>query len=81
MATSYQQTIRAYPSGGGSYIVAHENLGVLPGLVAGAALLVGYILTAAVSIAAGVDALVSAYPWLAPDYTWPSPPARLCCSP
>ncbi len=66
VATSYQQTIRAYPSGGGSYIVAHENLGVIPGLVAGAALMVGYILTVAVSIAAGVDALVSAFPVLEP---------------
>ena len=64
VATSYQQTIRAYPSGGGSYIVAHENLGVIPGLVAGAALLIGYVLTVAVSIAAGVDALVSAFPLL-----------------
>ena len=64
VATSYQQTIRAYPSGGGSYIVAHENLGPIPGLVAGAALLVGYVLTVAVSIAAGVDALVSAFPGL-----------------
>ncbi|MCL4465791.1 MAG: APC family permease [Chloroflexi bacterium] len=64
VATSYQQTIRAYPSGGGSYIVAHENLGVMPGLAAGGALLVGYVLTAAVSIAAGVDALISAFPEL-----------------
>ena len=64
VAVSYQQTIRAYPSGGGSYIVAHENLGVLPGLGAAAALLVGYVLTAAVSITAGVDALISAFPHL-----------------
>ncbi len=59
---SYQQTIRAYPTGGGSYIVASENLGETPGLIAGAALLVDYILTVAVSVAAGIAALVSAYP-------------------
>lgn len=66
VATSYQQTIPAYPSGGGSYIVAHENLGIVPGLVAGAALMVGYVLTVAVSIAAGADALISAFPTLEP---------------
>ncbi|MHB1133936.1 MAG: APC family permease [Chloroflexota bacterium] len=65
VATSYQQTIRAYPSGGGSYIVAHENLGAMPGLAAGGALLIGYVLTAAVSIAAGVDAVVAAFPQFA----------------
>ena len=64
VATSYRQTIRAYPSGGGSYIVAHENLGVLPGLIAAAALLIDYVLTVAVSVAAGVDALKSALPAL-----------------
>src|SRR5437763_15977712 len=57
---SYRQTIYAYPNGGGSYIVAHENLGQLPGLVAAAALSVGYILTVSVSIASAVDQLVSA---------------------
>ena len=66
VATSYRQTIRAYPSGGGSYIVAHENLGVLPGLTAAAALLIDYVLTVAVSVAAGVDALKSAFPALRP---------------
>jgi amino acid transporter len=66
VATSYRQTIFAYPSGGGSYIVAHENLGPLPGLAAAAALAVGYILTVSVSIAAGVDALISAVQPLAP---------------
>ncbi len=66
VATSYQQTIPAYPSGGGSYIVAHENLGIIPGLTAGAALMVGYVLTVAVSIAAGADALISAFPSLQP---------------
>ena len=47
---SYRQTVRAYPGGGGSYIVAHENLGVLPGLVAAAALLTDYVLTVSVSV-------------------------------
>ncbi len=61
---SYQQTIRAYPSGGGSYIVASDNLGRGPGLVAAAALLTDYVLTVAVSIAAGVAALTSIFPSL-----------------
>ena len=64
VAISYRQTIYAYPSGGGAYIVAKENLGVGPGLVAGAALLVDYVLTVAVSIAAGVAAITSAFPSL-----------------
>ena len=63
---SYRQTIFAYPSGGGSYIVASENLGRLPGLVAASALLIDYVLTVAVSVASGVAALVSAAPMLAP---------------
>src|SRR5438874_9909398 len=63
---SYRQTIYAYPSGGGSYIVAHENLGEIPGLIAAAALSVGYILTVSVSIASAVDQLVSAVQSLAP---------------
>ena len=50
---SYRQTIRAYPQGGGSYIVAHENLGVIPGLVAAAALLIDYVLTVSVSVSSG----------------------------
>ncbi len=61
---SYQQTIHAYPSGGGSYIVARANLGTVPGLVAAAALLVDYVLTVAVSVAAGVAAITSALPEL-----------------
>ena len=61
---SYRQTIRAYPSGGGAYIVARDNLGDVAGLTAAAGLSVGYILTVAVSIAAGVVAVVSAYPEL-----------------
>jgi amino acid transporter len=61
---SYQQTIGAYPSGGGSYIVASDNLGRLPGLTAAGALLTDYILTVSVSIAAGVAALTSIFPGL-----------------
>ena len=64
---SYRQTVEAYPSGGGAYIVAHDNLGVLPGLLAAAALLTDYVLTVAVSISAGIAAIVSAFPTLAPD--------------
>ena len=59
---SYRQTVRAYPNGGGAYIVTHENLGELPGLVAAAALLTDYILTVAVSIAAGAFAVTSLLP-------------------
>ncbi|MBI2903236.1 MAG: APC family permease [Candidatus Methylomirabilis oxyfera] len=66
VATSYRQTIHAYPSGGGAYIVAKENLGVYPGLIAAAALLIDYVLTVAVSIAAGVAAITSALPALYP---------------
>jgi amino acid transporter len=61
---SYRQTIRAYPNGGGSYIVAYANLGVLPGLVAAASLLVDYVLTVAVSVSAGVYNLAAALPIL-----------------
>jgi amino acid transporter len=60
VVTSYRQTVYAYPSGGGAYIVSRENLGELPSLVAGASLLVDYILTVAVSVSAGVDAIISA---------------------
>src|SRR5262249_54876649 len=63
---SYQQTITAYPTGGGSYTVARENLGVRPGLLAAAALLLDYVLVVAVGISAGVGALVSAVPALQP---------------
>src|ERR1700674_1478275 len=59
---SYRQTIFAYPSGGGAYIVARENLGEMPALIAAGALLIDYILTVAVSVAAGVAALTSAFP-------------------
>jgi amino acid transporter len=62
VTASYRQTIRAYPSGGGAYVVAHENLGRGAGLTAGAALLVDYVLTVSVSVAAGVAAVTSAVP-------------------
>ena len=65
VAISYQQTIHAYPSGGGSYIVARANLGAVAGLIAAAALLVDYVLTVSVSVAAGVAAVTSAFPELA----------------
>lgn len=67
---SYLQTIPAYPNGGGSFIVAGDNLGVIPGLVAGASLSVDYILTVAVSISSGTAAITSAFPVLLP-YTVP----------
>jgi amino acid transporter len=63
---SYRQTIHAYPKGGGSYIVASDNLGHVPGLVAGASLMTDYILTVAVSASVGVASVVSAFPALAP---------------
>jgi len=63
---SYRQTIAAYPGGGGSYTVARENLGTFPGLLAAAALMIDYVLTAAVGISAGIGALVSAAPSLQP---------------
>jgi amino acid transporter len=64
VAWSYKQTIYAYPGGGGSYIVASDNLGETPGLIAGSALMIDYVLTVAVSVAAGVAAITSAYPHL-----------------
>ncbi len=64
VATSYFQTIHAYPSGGGAYIVAKDNLGTYPGLIAGAALLIDYVLTVTVSISAGIAAITSAFPAL-----------------
>jgi len=69
LTLSYSQTILAYPNGGGSYTVASENLGRLPGLVAAAALLIDYILTAAVSLTAGVAAI----------FGFPCPLAAPCC--
>ncbi|GAC1516896.1 MAG: APC family permease [Gemmatimonadaceae bacterium] len=66
VALSYRQTIFAYPGGGGSFTVANENLGRMPGLIAAAALLTDYILTVSVSISSGIAAITSAYPHLAP---------------
>ncbi|MFL7792163.1 MAG: APC family permease [Anaerolineae bacterium] len=66
VASSYYQTVHGYPSGGGAYVVAEENLGKWPGLVAAAALLIGYVLTVSVSVAAGVEAVTSAIPILFP---------------
>ncbi len=63
---SYRQTIKAYPSAGGAYIVTRDNFGLLPAQVAGVALLTDYVLTVAVSVAAGVAALSSAVPALTP---------------
>src|SRR2546422_11518537 len=75
VVSSYRQTIRAYPQGGGAYIVSKDNLGVPAGLVAGAALLIDYVLTVAGSVAAGVAALTSAAPTLFPDRPGPCLPA------
>lgn len=66
LTISYRQVISAYPSGGGSYVVASENLGHTAGLIAGSSLLVDYILTVAVSVASGVAAITSAFPTLRP---------------
>lgn len=63
---SYRQTVKAYPNGGGAYIVSKENLGVLPGLIAAAALLTDYVLTVSVSVVAGVFAMTTAAPGLLP---------------
>ena len=64
---SYRQTIKAYPTAGGAYIVTRDNFGLLPAQVAGVALLTDYVLTVAVSVAAGTAALASAFPALAPS--------------
>ncbi|MCJ7512027.1 MAG: APC family permease [Anaerolineales bacterium] len=66
VSISYSQTLWAYPTGGGSYTVAKENLGATPGLVAAGALLIDYVLTAAVSLTAGMAAIASAFPMLWP---------------
>lgn len=66
VVASYRQTILAYPRGGGTYIVAKDNLGTLPGLAAASSILIGYILTVAVSVAAGVAALYSLFPDVRP---------------
>ncbi len=67
VVVSYRQTVEAYPSGGGAYIVAHDNLGVVPGLLAAGALLTDYVLTVAVSVSAGIAAIISAFPTLEPQ--------------
>jgi amino acid transporter len=69
VGVSYRQTIRAYPQGGGSYIVASQNLGRVTGLTAAAGLLIDYVMTVAVSIASGVAAITSAFPSLQPSAT------------
>jgi amino acid transporter len=75
VVTSYTQTIHAYPSGGGSYIVSKENLGTVPSLVAGSSLLVDYILTVAVSVAGGTLAIRSAFGF---DNRWTVPICLVC---
>ena len=72
VVASYRQTIAAYPRGGGTYIVAKDNLGTLPGLAAASSILIGYILTVAVSVAAGVAALYSIFP------EWRSARVEIC---
>ncbi len=69
---SYEQTIHAYPNGGGSYIVARDNLGAFPAQVAAAALLTDYVLTVAVSVSSGVAQIASAFPFLYPWRVWVS---------
>src|SRR5512138_430174 len=67
---SYEQTIHAYPGGGGAYIVARDNLGELPAQTAGAALMTDYVLTVAVSVSSGIAQVISAYPTLYPYRVW-----------
>ncbi len=66
VVVSYRQTVVAYPQGGGAYLVAKDNLGIYPALMAAAALLIDYVLTVSVSVTAGIDALISAVPALLP---------------
>ena len=70
VGVSHRQTIRAYPQGGGSYVVATEELGRIPGLMAAAGLLIDYVMTVAVSIASGVAAMTSAFQSLQPVAVW-----------
>jgi amino acid transporter len=70
VVSSYRQTVLAYPRGGGAYIVSKDNLGTVPGLVAAAALLIDYVLTVAVSVAAGIAAMTSAVPALYRSRVW-----------
>src|SRR5207237_6916893 len=66
VVASYRQTVRAYPNGGGAYIVSKDNLGTFPGLVAAAALLTDYVLTVSVSVVAGLFAITAVVPSLDP---------------
>lgn len=70
VALSYQQTVHAYPNGGGSYVVSRENLGLFPGLVSAGSLMVDYVMTVAVSVASGVAAIISAFPEVGPYRIW-----------
>ncbi|MBQ9647575.1 MAG: APC family permease [Oscillospiraceae bacterium] len=70
LVIGYRQTIDAYPQGGGAYTVALDNLGEKPGLVAGASLVIGYVLIVAVSVSAAAAAVTSAAPALSPYKTW-----------
>ena len=70
MILSYRQTIKAYPTAGGAYIVTRDNFGLLPAQVAGVALLTDYVLTVSVSVAAGTAAVASAFPAIVPYQLW-----------
>src|SRR5260370_36727793 len=78
VAWSYRQTIPAYPNGGGSYIVAKDNLGTLPGLVAAASLMIDYLLTVSGSVSAGSQALATIPPLLVPNPVVVGPDVFLC---
>jgi amino acid transporter len=70
VVSSYRQTVRAYPQGGGAYLVTRDNLGHVPARIAASALMIDYILTVAVSVTAGVAAMTSAFPALIPNRVW-----------
>ena len=70
VVSSYRQTILAYPKGGGAYVVSKDNLGTVAGLIAAAALMIDYVLTVAVSVAAGIAAVTSAVPALYGYRVW-----------
>ncbi|MCE5252946.1 MAG: APC family permease [Actinomycetia bacterium] len=70
VALSYQQTVHAYPNGGGSYVVSRENLGLFPGMLAAGSLMVDYVMTVAVSVASGVAAIDAAFPALEAHRVW-----------
>ena len=81
VVTSYRQTVRAYPQGGGAFLVANDNLGLRPAMVAAASLLTDYVLTVAVSISAGVAAITSAAPATRALPGAAGPGLPRCCSP